>query len=145
MQLQLIDIRPSLRASRGEQEALDLLNRLTDGDALTAQEIQRLSASREQFADCWRALRRVFQRERARERDTEIETDTLPCMREMAKEIGCCEGFLRAALGLAVFEERGLIRVTEHVDRMKIEMLPLRGKVTLDDCPYLIRLKSEKD
>ncbi len=145
LQLQIIDIRPSLRPSRGEQEALDLLNRLTDGDALTAQEIQRLGASREQFADCWRALRRIFQRERARETDTEIETDTLPCMRELAKEIGGCEGFLRAALGLAVFEERGLIRVTEHVDRMKIEMLPLHGKVTLDDCPYLIRLKAEKE
>ena len=145
LQLQLIDIRPSLRASRGEQEALDLLNRLTDGDALTAQEIQRLGASREQFADCWRALRRIFERERANEGDTEIETDTLPCLRELAEKVGGCEGFLRAALALSVFEERGLIRVTERADRMKIVMLPLSGKVTLDDCPYLTRLKSERE
>lgn len=141
LQLQFIDIRPSLCASRGEQESLDLLNRLTDGDRLTAQEIQRLSASREQFADCWRALERAFRRKGAEE----IETDTLPCLRDLAAKIGGCEGFLRAALGLSVFEERGLIRVTERGDRMTIAMLPRNGKVSLNDCPYLIRLKSERE
>ncbi|MBR0280545.1 MAG: single-stranded-DNA-specific exonuclease RecJ [Oscillibacter sp.] len=145
VQLQLIDIRPSLCASRGEQESLDLLNRLTDGDKLTPQEIQRLSASREQFADCWRALERVFRRKRRDKADTQIETDTLPCFRDLAAEIGGCEGFLRAALALTVFEERGLIRVTERGDRMIIAMLPRNGKVSLDDCPYLARLKSDRE
>ena len=145
LQLQLIDIRPSLCASRGEQESLDLLNRLTDGDKLTPQEIQRLSASREQFADCWRTLERVFRHARRNVTDMEIETDTLPCLRDLAAEIGGCEGFLRAALALAVFEERGLIRVTERGDRMTITMLPRRGKVSLNDCPYLARLKSDRE
>ena len=140
LQLQLIDIRPSLRASRGEQESLDLLNRLTDGDRLSPQEILRLNASREQFADCWRALERVFRRT-----DAKIETETLPCLRKLAAEIGGCEGFLRAALSLAVFEERGLIQVTEHGDRMTIVRPPIRGKVVLDDCPYLIRLKTDRE
>ncbi|MBQ9493375.1 MAG: single-stranded-DNA-specific exonuclease RecJ [Oscillibacter sp.] len=145
LQLQLLDIRPSLCASRGEQESLDLLNRLTDGDRLTPQEVQRLRASREQFADCWRALERLFRRTRRRKTDTEIETDTLPCLRDLAAEIGGCEGFLRAALALAVFEERGLIRVTEQGDRMTISMPPHRGKVSLEACPYLIRLKTERE
>ena len=140
LQLQLIDIRPSLRASRGEQESLDLLNRLTDGDRLSPQEILRLNASREQFADCWRALERVLRRT-----DAKIETETLPCLRKLAAEIGGCEGFLRAALSLAVFEERGLIQVTEHGDRMTIVRPPIRGKVVLDDCPYLIRLKTDRE
>ena len=140
LQLQLIDIRPSLRASRGEQESLDLLNRLTDGDKLSPQEVLRLNASREQFADCWRALERVFRRS-----DAKIETETLPCLRKLAGEIGGCEGFLRAALSLAVFEERGLIQVTEHGDRMTIVRPPIRGKVVLDDCPYLIRLKTDRE
>ncbi|MBR3570525.1 MAG: single-stranded-DNA-specific exonuclease RecJ [Oscillibacter sp.] len=145
LQLQLLDIRPSLCASRGEQESLDLLNRLTDGDELSAQEILRLSASREQFADCWRALQRLFRRERPRRTDAEIETDTLPCLRDLAAEIGGCEGFLRAALALSVFEERGLIRVAERGDRMTITMLPRSGKVSLNDCPYLMRLKPERE
>ncbi|MBQ9618267.1 MAG: single-stranded-DNA-specific exonuclease RecJ, partial [Oscillibacter sp.] len=113
---------------------------LTDGDRLSPQEILRLNASREQFADCWRALERVLRRT-----DAKIETETLPCLRKLAAEIGGCEGFLRAALSLAVFEERGLIQVTEHGDRMTIVRPPIRGKVVLDDCPYLIRLKTDRE
>ena len=142
LQLQILDIRPSLCASRGEQESLDLLNRLTDGDRLYPQDVQRLNASREQFAECWRALERLF---RVAGTDTEIEIDTLPCLRELAADMGGCEAFLRAALALAVFEERGLIRVTEHGDSMTIAMLPRHGKVSLGTCPYLARLKTDRE
>lgn len=142
LQLQILDIRPSLCASRGEQESLDLLNRLTDGDSLYPQEVQRLNASREQFAECWRALERLF---RVAGTEAEIEIDTLPCLRELAADMGGCEAFLRAALALAVFEERGLIRVTEHGDSMTIAMLPRHGKVSLSACPYLTRLKTDRE
>ena len=141
LQLQLLDIRPSLRPNRAEREALDLMNRLADGESMTPQEARRLSASREQFADCWRALDRRFHRWNR----GEIEADTLPFLRELASEIGGNEGFLRAALALEVFEERGLIRVRERADRVTVTLLPRNGKIILDDCPYLKRLKEDRE
>ncbi len=50
LQLQLIDIRPSLTPSRHEAADLDLLHRLVAGEGLTGQERARLQASRSQFA-----------------------------------------------------------------------------------------------
>ena len=56
LQLQLIDIRPSLTPSRHEAADLDLLHRLVAGEGLTGQERARLQASRSQFAAFWTVL-----------------------------------------------------------------------------------------
>ena len=56
LQLQLIDIRPSLTPSRHEAADLDLIRRLVAGEVLTCQEQTRLQASRGQFAAYWTAL-----------------------------------------------------------------------------------------
>ena len=58
LQLQLVDLRPSLTPSRHEAESLDLLHRLTGEQPLTAQETARLMISRDQFAAFWRILDR---------------------------------------------------------------------------------------
>ena len=62
LQLQLIDIRPSLTPSRHEAADLDLLRRLLADGSLTCQERTRLQASRNQFAAYWTVLDRQLRR-----------------------------------------------------------------------------------
>ena len=134
LQLQLIDLRPSLTPSRHEAEALELLGRLVSGGALTAQEVARLSASREQFAAFWVPLER-------RLRLGKLVEDALPFLRQLSVLAGGSESFLRAALALRVFDERGLLAL--HVDggRLTLRLTPVQGKVDLFACPYLSRLR----
>lgn len=135
LQLQLIDIRPSLTPSRHEAESLELLNRLLSGDALTVQEQSRLRAPRAQFAACWVALER-------RLRHGKAEEPWLPYLRRLAAESGGSESLLRAALALAVFRERGLISLARRGDSLFMSLSPPQGKVDLFACPYLARLNA---
>ena len=137
LQLQMIDIRPSLYPSRHEAEALDLVRRIKEGEAVTEQEALRLSASRAQFAACWKALDGSL-------RDGRGEEDTLPWLRRLASRMEGCETFLRTALALEVFEERGLVSLDRRGDRLRVARNPDRGKVDLDACPYLVRLREQR-
>ena len=133
LQLQLIDVRPSLTPSRHEAEALDLLSRLRGGGALTIQERGRLRASREQFAACWVVLERRLRHGKASE-------PWLPWLRCLAAESGGSESFLRTALALAVFHERGLLALTRQGETLLASLNPIQGKVDLAACPYLTRI-----
>lgn len=134
LQLQLIDLRPSLTPSRHEAEALALVARLRAGDALTAQESVRLRTSREQFAAYWLVLERQLRQGKAEE-------DLLPYLRSLADAVGGTEGFLRAALALSVFDERGLLSLETDGERLLLKLHTLSGKVDLFACPYLCRLQ----
>ena len=134
LQLQLVDIRPSLTASRHEAEALELCRRCCDGGALTAQEATRLRTSREQFGACWMLLER-------RLRTGKLETEELPLLRSLAAAAGGGESFLRTALALEVFAERGLMTLERTDGRIKLCLTPLQGKVDLFACPHLRRLQ----
>ena len=105
LQLQLIDIRPSLTPSRHQAEDLALVDRLLSGSTLTGQEISRLQTTRDHLVPYWRVLER-------RLRAGKVETDRLPFLRQLARdaaaESGGSENFLRAALSLEIFRERGL-------------------------------------
>ena len=136
LQLQLIDIRPSLTPSRHEAADLDLLRRLTAGEPLTSQERTRLQASRGQFAAFWTVLERRLRRGKA-------ELDTLPLLRRLSARSGGCESFLRAGLALAVFAERGLITLSAQGDQITLSLNPIQGKVDLFACPYLSRLRDD--
>ena len=140
LQLQMIDIRPSLQPSRHEAEALELVERLKAGEPVTAQERLRLNASRDQYADCWRAIRRMLRAENPSETP---EVAALPCLRKLASQMGGCEGFLRAALALEVFQERGLLSVERQGDCLTLAVLPRGEKADLTACPYLKRLRDE--
>ena len=135
LQLQLIDIRPSLTPSRHEAADLELLHRLLKDAPLTNQEAARLRASREQYAACWVALERKLRQGKAEE-------ERLPYLRRLAARTGGNESFLRAALALAVFRERGLIALTDRGDYMTLCLNPTRSKVDLNECPYLVRLQN---
>ena len=138
LQLQMVDIRPSLTPSRHEAADLDLLGRLVEGTRLTAQENARLRASRDQFAAYWVVLERQL-------RSGKTEEDLLPYLRQLASQAGGCESFLRAALALRVFAERGLISLTVRGDRLALCLNPIQGKVDLFACPYLARLHDAAD
>ena len=136
LQLQLIDIRPSLVPSRHEAADLELLDRLMSGGPVTAQETARLGASRDQFGACWRVLERHLRQGKAEE-------DTLPYLRQLAAQSGGSESFLRTALALQVFRERGLISMTVQGDRTILCLNTTQGKVDLFACPYLSRLRDD--
>ena len=134
LQLQLVDLRPSLTPSRHEAESLDLLHRLTGEQPLTAQETARLMISRDQFAAFWRILDRHL-------KQGKLETDLLPYLRSLAAQVGGCDSFLRAALALTVFQERGLISLSRQGDRVTLCLNPIQGKVDLYASPCLRRLR----
>ena len=62
-------------------------------------------------------------------------------LRELAAESGGGEAFLRSALALAVFQERGLISLSLRGDMLSASLIPSQGKVDLFACPYLARLR----
>ena len=134
LQLQLIDIRPSLTPSRHEAEALALLDRLVEGDPVTPQEATRLGASRDQFGAFYLALER-----RLRQGCCGPQAE-LPFLRQLAADGGGCESFLRAALALAVFSERGLLSLTRENGTLLVKLRQTRQKVDLFASPYLPRL-----
>ena len=137
LQLQLVDVRPSLLPSRNEAEALALVRRLVEGEPFSAQEALRLRASRSQYGACWMALEK-------RLRQGKAEEDRLPYLRRLAGRMGGSESFLRSALALEVFRERGLISLSEQGDRLTLCLIPLQGKVDLTACPYLLRLQEKE-
>jgi len=134
LQLQLIDIRPSLIPSRHEAESLDLVQRLMGDGRISPQETARLRASRDQFAACWVVLERHLRQGKAA-------VDHLPYLRQLAAEAGGSENFLRTALALEVFRERGLISMTLREGQLSLCLNPIQGKVDLFSCPYLLRLQ----
>ena len=68
------------------------------------------------------------------------EAPWLPWLRRLASEAGGNESFLRTALALAVFRERGLLSLTRQDDTLLASLNPTQGKVDLTACPYLARL-----
>lgn len=135
LQLQLIDLRPSLTPSRHEAADLELCRRCRAGEPLTAQEKSRLRTSREQFGVYWTLLERHL-------RPGKVEEAELPLLRRLAAAAGGNESFLRAALALDVFAERGLLARTREHDRVTLRLMPARGKVDLFACPYLSQLQN---
>ena len=135
LQLQLVDLRPSLTPSRHEAESLALLHRLEEGEPLTPQEISRLTVSREQFAALWRILSRHL-------KQGKLDTELLPYLRSLAGQAGGCDGFLRAGLALMVFQERGLITLSCQEERVTLCLNPIQGKVDLQASPYLLRIRN---
>lgn len=106
------------------------------GGPVTAQETVRLNASREQFGTFWVPLER-------RLRQGKVEEELLPFLRRLASRSGGCESFLRAALSLRVFDERGLLSMSLEDGRMTLCLNPIQGKVDLFACPYLARLRQD--
>ena len=132
VQLQMIDLRPAAAPSTREQECLELVERLTEGKAVTAGEAGRLLPERRQFAALWRAIERLEREDRA--------AGQLPTLRRLAGALDGTESFLRSALGLAVFAERGLITLEAGEDALAVHILPGR-RADLEQSAYVRRLR----
>lgn len=135
LQLQLIDLRLSRAPSRREAEDLDLVRRLARGEGPTAQEADRLNVSVEQFRALLKAMRRLLPEGRAR-------VSALPFLRSAGELAGGREPFLRAALALAVFEERKLLRAAADGECLDVTLLPWEDSVDLYACPLLQGLRA---
>ena len=132
VQLQMVDLRPSLWASGREQEALALAARCTARQSIPARDARRLLPTRDQFAAAWRFLERTVP-------EGGLTTGYLPLLRALAAELGKAEPFPRAALCLAVFAERGLLTLERQGDDVTIRLH--RGlKVVLGQSPHLLWL-----
>ena len=132
VQLQMVDLRPSLRPSGREQESLALAEQCTARQPISARDARRLLPTREQFAAAWRFLERTVP-------EGGLTTGYLPLLRTLAAELGKAEPFPRAALCLAVFAERGLLTLGRQGDDVTIHLHRGR-KVVLGQSPHLLWL-----
>ncbi|MCI8878191.1 MAG: single-stranded-DNA-specific exonuclease RecJ, partial [Oscillospiraceae bacterium] len=94
-------------------ECLELVERLVAGGDVTEREACRLLPRREQFVSLWRAIEHM-------EREELCEGGRLPMLRSLAAALDGTESFLRTALGVEVFAERGLITVVIEGERMSL-------------------------
>ena len=136
VQLQMVDIRPSLSASSREQECLTLLAQCTGGETVSAKNARRMLPSREQYAAVWRTLVHMTP-------EGALHTAYLPLLRSLSAALGKTDSFLRSAFCLAVFQERGLIALSVQGDQVTLSLNPIQGKVDLFACPYLSRLRED--
>lgn len=133
VQLQLVDLRPAAGPSQRERECLELVARLTDGGPVTVHEAFRLLPERRQFAALWRAIERL-------ELEDEMPAPRLPVLRRLAGALDGAESFLRAALGVEVFAERGLITLALREDMMVLHPVPGR-RADLEQSAYIRTLR----
>ena len=137
VQLQMVDIRPSLCASGREQEALTLAHRCAAGKAVSLREARRALPTREPFAAAWRFLDRTVP-------EDGLTTDRLPLLRLMAAELSGAEPVLRAAMCAAVFRERGLLDWQLNGDAITLHLR--RGQhVALDQSPLMNTLQNDNE
>ena len=133
VQLQMVDLRPSLYPSGREQEGLALADRCTAHQSLTIRDARRLLPTRDQFAAAWRFLEHTVP-------EPGLTTGYLPLLRAVAAELGKTEPFPRASLCLEVFAERGLLTMERQDDDVTIRLH--RGKkVVLSESPHLLWLR----
>ena len=132
VQLQMVDLRPSLRPSGRAQESLALAEQCAARQPISARDARRLLPTREQFAAAWRFLERTVP-------EGGLTTGYLPLLRTLAAELGKAEPFPRAALCLAVFAERELLTMERQGDDVTLHLHRGR-KVVLGQSPHLLWL-----
>ena len=138
VQMQMVDIRPSLTGSTREEESLELVDRCLRGDELRPRDAVRLLPSRDQCVSLWRALQHAVPPDG-------LETDYLPLLRRLSGALQGAEPFLRTALCLEVFRERGLLQCCRLGDSISLHLTSQGKKVALDRSEYLLRLHRALD
>ncbi len=133
VQLQLLDLRPSRLPSAREAELLALRDTLLSGGALLPRDAARLLPSREQFVRVWRFLERGAA-------ESGLSGPELPILRRIAAELNGADCFVRAAVCLDVFAERGLLTLERNEDNLTLRLTSDGKKVELDSSPHLKRL-----
>ena len=129
VQLQVVDLRPSLQSSAREEESLVLLRRLEEGGGLTSREALRILPSRQQCVAAWRVLQQDVPYE-------ETERQYLPFLRGLSAAIPGTDPFLRACFCVELFCERGLLSREIRDGEIRLRLCAVDGKVDLEQSPY---------
>ena len=129
VQLQVVDLRPSLQSSAREEESLVLLRRLEEGVGLTSREALRILPSRQQCVAAWRMLQQEVSSE-------ETERQYLPFLRGLSAAIPGTDPFLRACFCVELFCERGLLSREIRDGEIRLRLCAVEGKVDLEQSPY---------
>ena len=138
IQLQMVDLRPSLTPSGREEESLALLDRCLKGGTVLPREAMRLLPSRDQFVRLWRDLQKTASAGR-------LTAPYLPLLRSLSASVGGNDAFARTAFSLAVFAERGLLSYSRDGDEITVRLTDQGKKVDLEQSPYLHRLRDILD
>ncbi len=133
VQLQMVDLRPSLAPSGREEESLQLLERCLAGEAVLPREAVRLIPGRDQFVRLWRQLQKTVPPEG-------LTTPYLPLLRTLAASLGGADAFVRTALCLEIFADRGLLDTQRSGDDVALRLTDRGKKVNLEQSPLLLRL-----
>ena len=134
VQLQVVDLRPSLQGSAREEESLLLLRRLEEGESLSSREALRILPSRQQCAAAWRLLRQEIT-------PTGTERHYLPFLRQLSAAIPGTDPFLRACFCVELFCERGLLRREIRDEEIRLRLCPVDEKVDLEKSHYWTALQ----
>lgn len=134
VQLQVVDLRPSLQGSAREEESLLLLRRLEEGESLSSREALRILPSRQQCAAAWRLLRQEIT-------PTGTERHYLPFLRQLSAAIPGTDPFLRACFCVELFCERGLLRREIRDEEIHLRLCSVDKKVDLEQSPYWTALQ----
>ncbi len=129
VQLQVVDLRPSLQSSAREEESLVLLRRLEEGAGLTSREALRILPSRQQCVAAWRMLQQDVPYEKT-------ERQYLPFLRGLSAAIPGTDPFLRACFCVELFCERGLLSREIRDGEIRLRLCAVDGKVDLEQSPY---------
>jgi len=135
VQLQLLDLRLSPEPSAREAELLALCAALLRGEPVAPRDAARLLPSQEQFARLWRTLEHAVGPDG-------LTAAELPLLRRLAAGLPGAESFPRTALGLAVFEERGLLELRRHDGALSLRLTAEGKKVSLSESKYLRDLRA---
>ena len=134
VQLQVVDLRPSLQGSAREEESLLLLRRLEEGESLSSREALRILPSRQQCAAAWRLLRQEIT-------PAGTERHYLPFLRQLSAAIPGTDPFLRACFCVELFCERGLLRREIRDEEIRLRLCSVDEKVDLEQSPYWTALQ----
>lgn len=136
VQLQLVDLRRTPSRARRERE---LYERFRRGEVLTAEEARALLPRREEFVSLWRYLKRE-----AAIRPV-LEDTPARLTRNVACFAGQRELVLHTLVCLDVMQDRGLLTLRGDGERLSISLNEVAGKVDLDDCHIMRRLRQMQD
>ena len=129
VQLQVVDLRPSLQCSAREEESLLLVRRLKQGQAPTYKDALRMLPSRQQCVAAWRYLQQAAG-------GGPVQLFTLPFLRRLSAAIPGTDSFLRGCFCMELFCERGLLQRKTDSEHMTLCLSPGQEKVDLERSVY---------
>ena len=134
VQMQLVDVRPSLQPSGREQEILAALRCCMENQPLHPRDAKRLLPTREQCILAWRALERLLA-------GGSVTVYYLPLVRKISAAMGKNDAFARSAFCLELFRERGLLSAQRNGDEITLRLSTGSKKVDLYASAYWQRLE----